>query len=183
MTQWKTICLPRQEDAVRSLGGEDPLEAKMATDSSILAWRIPRTEEPGGLQSMEFQRIRHDLATKQLQHSIQESGEEKETGTVGKPHSGCSLCWGWDSGSALAVGELRKDNWSWFSDTQVVPGMTQSCSAAGQVNYSHCTQGLPTPTMCNARPHCLPVEWRGAHLCGSFLGLDACAAILRVPAE
>ena len=42
------------------LGWEDPLEKGMATHSSILAWRIPRTEEPGGLLSMESQRIRHD---------------------------------------------------------------------------------------------------------------------------
>ena len=41
-----------QETWVRSLGWEDPLEKRMATHSSILAWRIPRTEEPGGLQSM-----------------------------------------------------------------------------------------------------------------------------------
>ena len=41
---------------VRSLGGEDPLEEEMATHSSILAWRIPWTEEPGGLQSMVFQK-------------------------------------------------------------------------------------------------------------------------------
>ena len=40
----------------------------MATHSSILAWRIPWTEEPGGLQSMESQTIRHDLATKQQQY-------------------------------------------------------------------------------------------------------------------
>ena len=40
----------RQETGVRSLSGEDPLEKEMATHSSILAWRIPRTEEPGGLQ-------------------------------------------------------------------------------------------------------------------------------------
>ena len=40
------------ETQVRSLGGEDPLEKRMATHSSILAWRIPWTEEPGGLQSM-----------------------------------------------------------------------------------------------------------------------------------
>ena len=38
-------------DVVRSLGGEDPLKGEMATHSSILAWRIPWTEEPGGLQS------------------------------------------------------------------------------------------------------------------------------------
>ena len=41
-----------QETAVQSLGWEDPLEKEMATHSSILAWRIPWTEEPGGLQSM-----------------------------------------------------------------------------------------------------------------------------------
>ena len=41
-------------------GSEDPLEKEMATHSSILAWRIPRTEEPGGLQSMGLQRVRHD---------------------------------------------------------------------------------------------------------------------------
>ena len=44
-----------QEAWVRSLGGEDPLEKGMATRSSILAWRIPRTEKPGGLQSMGSQ--------------------------------------------------------------------------------------------------------------------------------
>ena len=45
---------------VQSLGREDPLEEEMATHSSILAWEIPWTEEPGGLQSMELQRVRHD---------------------------------------------------------------------------------------------------------------------------
>ena len=45
-----------QETQVQSLGPEDPLEEEMATHSSILAWRIPWTEEPGGLQSMGFPR-------------------------------------------------------------------------------------------------------------------------------
>ena len=49
-----------QETWVRSLGREDPLEKEMATHSSILAWRIPWTEEPGGLQSMGSQRVGHD---------------------------------------------------------------------------------------------------------------------------
>ena len=49
----------KQETWVRSLGQEDPLEKGTATHFSILAWRIPRTEEPGGLQSMELQRVRH----------------------------------------------------------------------------------------------------------------------------
>ena len=48
---------------VRSPGREDPLEEGMAAHSSILAWRIPRTEEPGGPQSMGSQRVRHGWAT------------------------------------------------------------------------------------------------------------------------
>ena len=71
------ICLPQaslvaqtaknlpamQETWVWSLGQEDPLEKEMATNFRILAWRIPWTEEPGGLQCMESQRIGHDWAT------------------------------------------------------------------------------------------------------------------------
>ena len=49
-----------QETWVRSLGQEDPLEEEMATHSSIFAWRILWTEEPGGLQSMGSQRVGHD---------------------------------------------------------------------------------------------------------------------------
>ena len=49
-----------QETRVRSLGWEDPLEKEMATYSSILAWRIPWTEEPGGLQSTGPQRVGHN---------------------------------------------------------------------------------------------------------------------------
>ena len=49
-----------QETWVRSLGWEDPLEEDMATNSSILAWRIPWRDEPGGLQSMGSQRVRHN---------------------------------------------------------------------------------------------------------------------------
>ena len=47
-------------DAVRSLGWEDPLEEETATHSSVLAWEIPRTKEPGRLQSMGSQRVGHD---------------------------------------------------------------------------------------------------------------------------
>ena len=50
----------RWEAWVRFLGREDPLEKEMATHSSILAWRIPRMEEPGGLQSMGSQRVGQD---------------------------------------------------------------------------------------------------------------------------
>ena len=49
-----------QETWIRSLGQEDPLEKAMATHSSILAWKIPWTEEPGGLQSMRSQRVGYD---------------------------------------------------------------------------------------------------------------------------
>ena len=60
---WET-----QETQVPCLGREDPLEEEMATLSSIHAWRIPWAEDPGGLQSMGSQRVRHDLVTEQ-QHS------------------------------------------------------------------------------------------------------------------
>ena len=52
--------LAMQETWVQSLGQEDPLEEGTATHSSILAWRIPWTEEPGRLQSIGSQRVRHD---------------------------------------------------------------------------------------------------------------------------
>ena len=54
----------------QSLGWEDPLEEEMAIHSSILAWKIPWTEETGGLQSMGSQRVGHDLATQQQHNNI-----------------------------------------------------------------------------------------------------------------
>ena len=56
-----------QDTWVQSLGREDPLEKEMATHSSIFGWEIPRTEEPGRLQSMWLQTVWHNLATKQQQ--------------------------------------------------------------------------------------------------------------------
>ena len=61
-----------QETQVQSLGQEDPLEKEMATYSSILAWKIPWTEEPGGLQSMGLQRARHNLST---EHALLAEGQ------------------------------------------------------------------------------------------------------------
>ena len=61
----KRIHLPMQrmpEIWIQPLGQEDPLEKEMATHSSILAWEIPWTEEPGGLQSMGSKRVGHDLS-------------------------------------------------------------------------------------------------------------------------
>ena len=54
-----------QEMQVQSLGWEDPLEKEIATDSTILAWEIPWTEESGGLQSMGLREVVHNLVTKQ----------------------------------------------------------------------------------------------------------------------
>ena len=65
---------------VRSLGGEDPLEEEMGTHGSILAWRIPWTEEPGGLQSMGSQRAGHDwsdLASTHLVLAIEISSDDR----------------------------------------------------------------------------------------------------------
>ena len=58
-----------QEMRVQSLSQEDTLEKEMATHSRILAWEIPWTEEPGGLQSTGLQRVRHNWATKQQQQT------------------------------------------------------------------------------------------------------------------
>ena len=55
-----------QETQVQSLGQEGPLEGEMATHASLLAWRIPWPEEPGGLQYMGLQRVGHDCAANTL---------------------------------------------------------------------------------------------------------------------
>ena len=60
-----------QDTQVWSLSWEDPQEEEMATHSSILAWRIPWAEEPGGLQSMGLQRVRHNWVTNTHIHTQQ----------------------------------------------------------------------------------------------------------------
>ena len=71
-----------QETWVQSLGWEDLLEKEMATHSSVLAWKIPWTEEPGRLQSMGSQKVRHDLATSLHSfHSLHSLSLEKEMAT------------------------------------------------------------------------------------------------------
>ena len=64
-TQGSNLGLPRCRQTLyrQSLGGEDPLEKRMATHSSILGWRIPWTEEPGSVQSMGWQRVGHNWMT------------------------------------------------------------------------------------------------------------------------
>ena len=70
VAQWWRIRLPMQETWVRSLNQKDPLEEEMASHSSIPAWRIPWTENPGGLQSMGSKRVGHNLETKQQQNLL-----------------------------------------------------------------------------------------------------------------
>ena len=60
MAQWAKNPPAMQEMKVRFLGQENPLEEEMETDSSILAWRIPWTEDSGGLQSRGSQRVSHN---------------------------------------------------------------------------------------------------------------------------
>ena len=59
------VCEP-QETWVQSLGQEDPLQEEMTTHSSTAAWEIPWTEEPGGMQNMGSQRVRHDFHMKHM---------------------------------------------------------------------------------------------------------------------
>ena len=67
-----------QESRVRSLGQEDSLEKEMETCSSILAWEIPWTEEPGGIQFMGSQRVGHDLQLNNSMISWAGSGDKSE---------------------------------------------------------------------------------------------------------
>ena len=62
VTQWQRTHLPMQETWVRSLGWKDPMEKEMSTHASILAWKIPWTEEPGRLQSMGSQKDKTRLS-------------------------------------------------------------------------------------------------------------------------
>ena len=74
-----------QESRVRSLGWEDPLEKQMAPHSSILAWRIPWTEEPGGLQSMGSPRVRHGWVTLTHTHPHTQTHTHTHTHTISLP--------------------------------------------------------------------------------------------------
>ena len=84
----------KQETQVRFLGWEDPLEKEIATQSSVLAWDIPWTEEPGGLQSTGLQRAGHDLVTK----------EQQQVGFPGGSDGQESACSAGDPGSIPGLG-------------------------------------------------------------------------------
>ena len=76
VAQWVKNLLAKQETRVWSLGWEDPLEEGMADHSSILAWEIPGTEEPGRLQYKGSQRVRHDWSNWPHMHKILSNKKE-----------------------------------------------------------------------------------------------------------
>ena len=81
------------ETRVRSLGGENPLEDGMVTCSSILAWRIPWTEEPGGLQPMGSQRVGHDWSDSATHSAVNSPGSDTlSCGVCICRDLGCPLC-------------------------------------------------------------------------------------------
>ena len=101
-----------QETWVQSLGREDPLEKEMATHSSILAWRIPWMEEPGGLQSTGSQRVGHDWATS-LHFLLKRNGKSLEiTRDVCLWRiTGCYVKNGW-KGARISSGLIKDAKWS-----------------------------------------------------------------------
>ena len=84
--RWWGICLPTHKTQIQSLGQEDPLEEEMATHSRLLAWKIPRTEEPGGLQPMGSQRVGHDWATNTHTYNIKTFTQLSSARDPGKLH-------------------------------------------------------------------------------------------------
>ena len=87
-----------QETWVWPLGWEDRLEKEMATHSSILAWWIPWTEEPGGLQSTGLQRVRHGWATLLTSNDKQQTSvPEKDVRKLRFEHKGKAESWQWNS--------------------------------------------------------------------------------------
>ena len=78
----------KQETRVRPLGQEDPLEEELATHSSILHWKIPKTGGPEGLQSMGPQRVRHDSATEHTMYIKGRSRDEPGENNSTEPHPG-----------------------------------------------------------------------------------------------
>ena len=80
------------ETLVRSLGWEDPLEEGLATHSSILAWRTPWTEEPGGLQSMGSQRVGHDWVSSTCTFIYEKIRKIAQLGIIKTPILGTGMC-------------------------------------------------------------------------------------------
>ena len=106
-----------QETWAQSLGWKDPLEREMATHSSILAWRIPRTEEPGRLQTMGSQRVGHDWAciTCSFYNSLSMSPIIQIVCMHAKSLQLCPTLYDLWTGAhqgPLSLGFSRQENWS-----------------------------------------------------------------------
>ena len=146
------------ETQVWSLGREDPLEKGMATHSSILAWRIPWTEEPGGLQSMGSQRVGHDWATNTRGFPGDTSGKE--------------FLWQWRRckrhGFSLWV---RKIPWrrKWQPTPVFLPG--KSHGQRSLASYSPWGHKEMDMTEHKNWIHCLPCSLSPLHGCIHLLGL------------
>ena len=107
---------------IRSQGREDPQEKEMEIRSTILAWEIPRIEEPGGLQSMGLQRVRHDLETKHSAHTA-------NAGDVGLiPGPGRSHRSGWQLSPCAPTTEAPV-SYSLRSATREATAMRSLCTA------------------------------------------------------
>ena len=95
--RWKRIHLQCRRPRFNPWGREDPLEQGMATHSSVLTWRIPWTEEPGGLQSMGSQRVGHDWVTKNTHMHAFSKGEGPYGAWSSSPaHSVARISEDWD---------------------------------------------------------------------------------------
>ena len=134
-----------QETQVQSLGWENLLEEGMATHSSILAWRIPWTEEPGGVQSMGSQRIGHDWATNTL---IYDACDRTESNGVAAKSS--------EDGdfSGSVAGTMVNDSAAW-----VISCIFNKLSSALDL-----TEALQSPTWILALPERHFCEWMDAKL-------------------
>ena len=136
------------ETHVQFLGQEDPLEEGMATHSSILAWRIPWTEEPGRIQSMGLQRVRHDWATNTFLRK-QEEGTCNLNKRQLRSHKMlshfsciwlCATLWTVASQAPLPMGFSRQEYWSELPcpppgdppDLRIKPQSLMSLALAGR---------------------------------------------------
>ena len=141
-----------QETWVRSLGWEGPLEEGMATHSSILAWEIPWTEEPGGLQSMQLQRVGHDWIGWAHTHIDQQTSQ--------KPLP----CGALDSGGRKQIRNLRNE--------KIVEDVRRSISAVGKTRAREKCQPLGQRGLGIA----LKIECQGNTTVCCFIGGSYCLA-------
>ena len=118
-----------QETGVWSLGWEDPLEEEMVTCPSILTWRIPWTEEPGGLRSMGSQRVGHDWNDVTCRHAL-----EKEMATHSSDLA-WRILWTEELGGLLSMGSHRVGH-DW-SDLACMHASDQHC------HFRVCSRGCP----------------------------------------